>query len=723
MYLKGNFKKYIFRGDNNYVIGLFKVSEALDSAYVNKTITFTGYFAPLNENDLYKLEGDFVTHHKYGIQFNTTSYEVLLPSDRDNVIEFLSSDLFKGIGKRKASLIVDTLGDDALSVILEDKSVLYDIKSLKMEQCDLIYDTLVSYKSSYEKVMRLIGIGFSMKDALRINDFYDSNFVFLDNPYQMINDIKEITFSKIEKIRDKLGISFDDINRVSEGIIYVMNELSFRSGDVYHNYNNILKYSSRLLGVSSDVISLGLSNLVKENRVLIDDDKYYLRTLYNSEMYIARRISLFTDSFSNNNYDKYIEEIESEYSFSFNEDQRKALVNSFNHRISIVTGGPGTGKTTIIKAMVRLYQKIHGTRESELEKEVCLLAPTGRASKRMSFLANFPSYTIHRFLKWQKEEDSFLVNEDNKSDVKFVIVDEVSMLDMNLFYNLLLGLNANVRIVLIGDYNQLPSVGCGQILKDLILSDVVPVTYLKKLYRQDGDSNINLLAEDIINNRFDFSLFNKSDDLTFVSCSESDLKDVLRDFIVTYKDMSIYNFQVLCPIYKGNNGIDGLNNFIQDIVNGKDSLKNEVLHDGFLYREGDKVLHLVNNIDDNVFNGDIGEVIRVESGKKGKSIIIDFDNNIVRYGLSNFDNFRLGYTVSVHKAQGSEFDVVIIPILSSYGSMLYKKLIYTGITRAKKRLILLGDADALKRGILRDRDDDRNTSLKDFLISCINDKK
>ena len=178
-----------------------------------------------------------------------------------------------------------------------------------------------------------------------------------------------------------------------------------------------------------------------------------------------------------------------------------------------------------------------------------------------------------------------------------------------------------------------------------------------------------------------------------------------------------------CVLYKGNNGIDGLNNFIQDIVNGKDSLKNEVLHDGFLYREGDKVLHLVNNIDDNVFNGDIGEVIRVESGKKGKSIIIDFDNNIVKYGLSNFDNFRLGYTVSVHKAQGSEFDVVIIPILNSYGSMLYKKLIYTGITRAKKRLILLGDADALKRGILRDRDDDRNTSLKDFLISCINNKK
>ena len=722
MYIKGNFKKYIYKGSNNYTVGLFKITEAPDNNYVNKTITFTGYFPPLNETDLYKLEGNFIFHYKYGEQFNTTSYETLLPTDKDNIIEFLSSPLFKGIGKRKATLLVETLGNNALSLIIKDKSVLYNIKSLKLEQCDLIYDTLINYKSSYDKVMKLIKIGFSMKDAIKINEFYKENIVFLDNPYQMINDIKEITFAKIEKVREKLRISLNDINRVSEGIIYVMNELSFQNGNVYHSYNDIEKNSLKLLNIDENTLTLGLSNLVKENKILILDDKYYLKTLYDNEKYIAKRIALFSSNFTNKNYDKYIKEIEKEFNITLDTDQKTALTNCYNHKFSIITGGPGTGKTTIIKAILSLFQKIYGP-SNNLEETVALLAPTGRASKRMSHMTNFPSYTIHRFLKWQKEDNSFLINENNKSDIKFVIIDEASMIDMNLFYNLLLGLNANIRIVLIGDYNQLPPVGCGQILKDLISSDMIPVTYLKKIYRRSANSNINLLAEDIINNKIDFNLFNKSDDLTFVTCSETDFKNILKEFIITYKDMSIYNFQVLCPIYKGKNGIDNLNNLIQDTLNKKDNTKIEIYHNGTIFRENDKILHLVNNIEDNIFNGDIGEITYIYKDSSGKNVIIDFDGNIVKYDSHNFDNFRLGYCCSVHKAQGSEADIVIFPILNSYGSMLYKKLIYTAITRAKKRLILIGDKDALYKGIQTDKDDQRNTSLKDFLISCINQKK
>lgn len=717
-YIKGNFKKYIFRSDNGYVVGLFKVRET-DLDLNVKTITFTGFFNELNEMDLYKLEGNLITHSKYGTQFETKSYEIVLPEDKDHIIDFLSSELFKGIGEKKAIKIVDTLGEDCLEKILKDKNVLYDVKTLTTKQIDTIYYTLVDYKSSYEEVMNLIKIGFSMKEALKIQKLYKQNtFEILKNPYQMISDIKEITFMKLEKLRVKLNIERTDINRISEGILYVMDDLSFKFGNTYHSYNDIIYYSKKVLMVDEELISSGIANLIKNNKLLIDDDKYYKIEVYNSEMYIAKRLSLLSKSYKPNNFDKYIEEIENDFRCTFNKEQKDAITKALLNKISIITGGPGTGKTTIIKAITSLYQKINKISDLKLIEEVVLLAPTGRASKRMMNETNLPSYTIHRFLKWQKEEDSFIINEENKSDAKFVIVDEASMLDNNLFYNLLLGLKSDCRIVLIGDYNQLPSVGSGQVLKDLIESDMLSVTYLKKLYRQEEASSINLFAHDIINNNIDFSLFNKEDDLTFVECTKDTLKENLKDFIVTYQDMSIYDIQILAPLYKGDNGIDSLNVFVQDILNKKDFSKDETIHDGVLYRNGDKVLHLVNNVDFNVFNGDIGEIIRILKGKS-KQIIIDFDGNIVEYTPSNYDNFKLGYTISIHKAQGSEFSVVIIPILNSYGPMLYKKLIYTAVTRAKQKLILLGEISALKKAILTDKDESRKTSLKNFLIECI----
>lgn len=718
-YIKGNFKKYIFRSDNNYVVGLFKVRET-DLELSNKTITFTGYFDELNELDLYKLEGNIVEHDKYGVQFACSFYEVVLPEDKDHVVDFLSSELFKGIGEKKALKIVSCLGDDCLDKIISDKDVLREVPSLTNKQIDTIYDTLCDYKSSYEKVMNLISYGFSMKEALKIQNLYRNNTDdIFSNPYKLVDDIKDISFLRIERIRNKFDIALNDVNRVSQGIIYVMNNLSFRTGNTYLTYDEIMFYSKKLLMVSEDDISSSIANLIMNNRVLIDDDKYYLVETYNSEMYIAKRLSLLTKSYNVSKIDKYLDEVQNEFNCIFNDDQVNAIKSALSNKISIITGGPGTGKTTIIKAITSLYQKINKLSSLKLCEDVVLLAPTGRASKRMSMESRLPSYTIHRFLKWQKEEDTFLINEENKSSAKFVIVDEASMLDTNLFYNLLLGLSIDCKIVLIGDYNQLPSVGAGQVLKDLIESDMIPVTYLKKLYRQEEASYINLFAHDIINNKFDFSLFNKSDELTFVECFKDNLKENLSDFIMTYKDMSFYDFQVLAPMYKGDNGIDSLNTYIQDILNKKDFGKEEVVHDGVLYREGDKVLHLVNNVDNNVFNGDIGEVIRIMKGKT-KEMILDFDDNLVKYTPSNYENFKLGYAISIHKAQGSEFSVVVIPILNSYNPMLYKKLIYTAVTRAKKRLILVGEVSALEKAIMTDRDESRKTSLKKFIISCMN---
>lgn len=717
-YIKGNFRKYIFRSDKNYVVGLFKVYET-DLEGLGSTVTFTGYFGDLNETDSYLFNGELVNHDKYGKQFNVTSYEVLLPSDEDHIIDFLSSELFKGIGLKKAKSIVDTLGSNCLTLILDNKDVLRSVSGVTSKQIDVIYDSLFMYKSSYDKMLNLVSIGFSMKDALKIEKYYGNNIdLVLTSPYQMIGDIPDITFSHIEKLRGNLGILLDDLDRVSYGIIYVLENLSFRTGNTYSNYSELISYSKRVLGVSEDVINKGIANLVNLGKMFTYDDRYILMDSYDSEMYIAKGISALSREFDNLSYCDEICSLEEKLGFVFNKEQRDAIEKAFNFNFSIITGGPGTGKTKVVKAITSLYRVINNFSRKELLENLVLLAPTGRASKRMSIESGLPSYTIHRFLKWQKEENTFLINEDNKSDAKFVIIDEASMLDNALFYNLLLGLKANCHIVMIGDYNQLPSVGAGQVLKDLISSDVIPVTYLKTLYRQDSNSNINFLAHDIISGKLDMSLFNESDDLTFVSSDGNNLKDCLNDFLITYKDMSSYDLQVLVPMYKGDNGIDSLNMYMQGILNEKDNFKNEFLHNGIIYREGDKVIQLVNSVEDNVFNGDIGEIIRVVKGKK-REVVCGFDNNIVNYGVSSFENFKLGYAISIHKSQGSEFKVVILPVLNSYNYMLYRKLIYTAVTRAKDKLIVIGEESALRRAILTDRDENRKTLLKELIISCI----
>ena len=717
-YIKGNFRKHIFKGDGGYVVGLFRISET-DLDIDSKTITFTGYFDELNEIDTYIFNGDLVNHHKYGEQFNVSSYEIIMPTDKDHIIEFLSSPLFKGIGAKKAEKIVDTLGVNCLDDIVSDYDLLLSVKGVTKKQRDIIYDTLLEYKSSYEEVMNLIKMGFSMKDSLLIKDLYKHNTEeILKNPYSIIEYIPEITFPKIEKIRTKLEIDISDINRVSSGIVYVIENINFRTGNTYTSNKELIYYAKRLLSVSEDVITSGISNLIENDKLLIDGDKYYLVDVYNSEKYIAERLGILTSFFGTKKYDKDLDLLEKEFNCKFDKEQKKAIESALNNKISIITGGPGTGKTTIIKAITNLYKKQNKLSDHTLIQDICLLAPTGRASKRISDETNLPSSTIHRFLKWQKESNTFMINEENKSNVKFVIIDEVSMLDTELFYNLLLGLKADTKILLIGDYNQLPSVGAGQVLKDLIESDIISVTYLKKIYRREEGSNINIFAYDMINNKIDLDLLNETPELTFVECSSKELKNVLKDFIITYKDLSIYDIEVLAPIYKGINGIDDLNNFIKSILNEKDITKNEIDYGDITYREKDKVIHLVNSVENNVFNGDIGEILRIDS--KNKEMIIDFDNNLVTYKKSNFDNIRLAYTISVHKAQGSEFSIVIVPILNNYAGMLYKKLIYTAVTRARQKLILLGEKEALLKAVQTDRDENRKTSLKEFLINSIN---
>ena len=418
------------------------------------------------------------------------------------------------------------------------------------------------------------------------------------------------------------------------------------------------------------------------------------------------------------NIEEEVAVLEQEMGICYNKDQKEAIICANTANFLVITGGPGTGKTTIMKAIIELYKRLNKYSNRDLDDKIALLAPTGRAAKRMSEATFYKASTIHRFLKWNKDNDSFQVNEYNKSKVSFVLIDEASMIDTYLFSNLLKGLSVNTKIILVGDADQLPSVGPGQILHDIIASNMLDVCYLKELYRQGKDSNIISLAYDIRNNSLNKNIFNISDDLTFIECSDSDVLDEISNIASVYKDLSYKDFQVLAPMYKTINGIDNINNKLQNIFNKASKNKKSLTVGDYMLREGDKVIQLSNMPDDNVYNGDIGLISRIVL-KPNKEVYIDFDGNVVKYTPSSFNKFRLAYAISIHKSQGSESDVVIIPLVKSFKKMLYRKLIYTGITRSKKSLFLIGDYKALELAVSNTSTDLRRTSLKDFLINGI----
>ena len=603
-FIKGNFKQYIFRSDKGYVVGLFKIKDASDDLkkYLSKTITFTGYFNTLNETDLYIFYGKTNIHEKYGEQFMVDTYEITLPNDKDNIVEFLSSKLFPKIGEKTATKIVEVLGENCLDSILNNPDILYDVPTVTKNQKEIIETNLLKHQQSYKVIVDLNKLGFSTKDSLKIYNTYKEKTmeVIKYNPYILVEDIYEISFKKIDSLKANFDIKEDDSRRIKSCIKYILNELSFASGNTYFLINDILIYLKKVLFIDDYELFVScLNSLVENKEVILEDNKYYLKKMYEAEKYIAKRIFSLSNDYTKDNIvsSNILESFEKEYNIKFSSEQITAITEAISNKFLVITGGPGTGKTTIIKTITKIYQQMNNYSLFELEKHLALLAPTGRASKRITEQSAFPSSTIHRFLKWNKEDDTFNINFDNPSEVDFVIIDESSMIDTYLFYNLLLGLKKSTKIVLIGDYNQLPSVGPGQVLKDIIDSNCSNVVKLNKLYRQEENSNISLFAYNINNNIIDFDIFNNGEDLIFKECNSDNLKECLKEYILKYQFMNINKFQVLAPIYKGDNGIDDLNYFIQDLINKRSVSKNEILFNGVIYRQDDKVLQLVNNIE------------------------------------------------------------------------------------------------------------------------------
>lgn len=726
-YIKGNYRRSIYQNSQGYNIGLFKVMDTDDEKladYIAHIITFTGYFHELNDMDTYLFYGKLVTHPKYGEQFQVDNYERCKPEEKDSIIEFLTSGLFKGIGEKKAKAIVDVLGKDTLKIILENPDNLILIPGVTKKNIEVLHTKLQEYESSYETILILTELGFSTKDAMIVYNFYKNKTknIIDTNIYKIIEDIYNMTFKKIDAIALKSGLEKTASIRVEASIIYIMNELSNAYGHSYYFKEEIASYLPRVLGVNiTEKLFLdSLESLEKNLSIVKKEDRYYLKEMYESETLITKRFRMLSreEDIVIKDIDSKIKELENLFGITYNDQQFSAIKNSLLKKILIITGGPGTGKTTIMKGITELYRTINKLSYEQLQEKIALLAPTGRAAKRMSESTLLRASTIHRFLKWQKETNKFQVNEYNKSRVEFVIIDEGSMIDTYLMASLLKGISANCKIILVGDDHQLPSVGPGQVLHDLIESNCLQKVELTELYRQGKDSNILTLAYDIRQGEVNEEVFNIGDDLTFIKATSSQVVENVLEITDTYQDLSYKEFQILCPMYKTIAGIDEINRHVQNKVNPKSKNKKEIQYGDVIFRENDKVLQLTNMPDENVYNGDIGIIKEIKISPK-KEIIIDFDNNIVKYTPSNFNNFRLAYAISIHKAQGSEFDVVIIPIVRNYNKMLYRKLIYTGITRSKKKLYLIGDINALKYAVSNNNSDIRRTSIKDYLQNGI----
>ena len=727
IYIKGHYQRSIYQNSNGYHIGLFKVKETNSeelTPFLDKIITFTGYFHELNDIDTYLFFGKMVEHPKYGTQFNVTSYERCKPEEKDAIVEFLTSGLFKGIGEKKAKSIVDVLGKDTLSIILEHPDNLILIPGITKKNIDTLHNKLKEYESSYETVLYLSNLGFSTKDSMLVYNYYKDRVkeIIHDDIYQLEYSIYELSFKKIDSIALKNGVLKDSFIRIKAAILYIMEEVSNAYGHSYFFYDEIFGYLPRVLltSISESSYQEAMNSLIMDMKVIQKDEKYYLKDMYEAECLIVKRFRLLAHKEEEEfpNLEEHFSEMEDIFGISYNEIQKQAILESVKKNFLVITGGPGTGKTTIMKGIIELYKDVHKLSYEKLADQVALLAPTGRAAKRMSDATLMPASTIHSFLKWQKDSNKFQVNEYHKSKVNLVIIDEASMIDTLLMASLLRGISANCKIIMVGDSYQLPSVGPGQLLHDVIASGKLPVIELKELYRQGKDSNILTLAYDIRNGCVEDDVFNQDEDLTFIECQDDQVISSLMDVSSTFKDLSYKEFQILAPMYKGRYGIDIINNQLQTIFNPKDASKKEVVVGDVIFREGDKVIELTNMPEENIFNGDIGIISQIITSP-AKKIIVDFDGNEVTFTAANFNKFRLAYAISIHKSQGSEFDVVVMPLVQGYRKMLYRKLVYTGITRSKKMLYLIGDKKALKQAVSNTSSDVRRTTIQEFLENGI----
>ena len=710
-YIKGNVRKILYENDNGYRVGLFKVKETNDedmTEYSNKTITFNGVFLPLSNDIIYTFYGKLVRHPRYGLQYQVENYEINEIDDNDGIIMYLSSGLFKGIGPKIAKNLVDIFGVETIDAIKKRDTRVLTVSGMTQKKFENLVTELNKSSRDEENILELSKLGLTTKESFLILKKYSENIkkILEDNIYLLQNDID---FKKLDNIFLKTESEFDK-RRVKALIKHLIMTICFDKGDTIVNkedlYVNINGYFSTPLDVSS--YKTYLEELESENEIITINDDIALYYFYETENILANKIknlSSTTSHISKKTLDGYIENYEKINNIKLNKDQKDAIKGSLINNFYIITGGPGTGKTTIIKAVVDIYSSINESKEGD----ITLLAPTGRSAKRMMESIGRKASTIHKFLKWNGETETFQVNIYNPSNTKFVVIDEVSMVDIFLMKNLFDGLLNNIKLIFVGDSNQLPSISPGNILYDLLQVKDIERTELSKIYRTKKNSYINDFANDI-KNKVTKDKYESYSDFSFIECNEMHIKQMIKEISLKAieKGINKESFQVLAPMYKGENGIELLNQVMQSIFNPENVDKKEILIRGIIYREGDKVIQLVNDVDNNIYNGDIGIIESIIIGQK-TIMIVNYNGIKVKYDNKKFEEITHAFAISIHKSQGSEYENVIMVISKSFKRMLYNKLIYTGVTRAKKSLVIIGSTEYLNYGINRDYAENRKT--------------
>ena len=729
-YIKGKIRNTIYQTDSGFFVGLFRIKETNDDDIkdlVNKTITITGTMLDANTEDNYILYGEYTSHDRFGKQYKFNNYEKILPTTSDGIIEFLSSSLIKGCGAKTAKKIVEVFGDDTINKIKESHTNLLLVPGITEDKAFKIYNSVLASSQADDTIVKLKTLGFSIPESIKIfNRYKEKAMNLVDTNIYLLKEI--IPFNKLDSIFLNSN-SYDDEIRVKACILEGMQLLSDSNGDTYYFKEEIIDILRSKFKLILDEVYIDnlLKSLIHDEFIIVDDNRYYLNNIFQMEVDIAENLKDIINYPLKKikNIEDRIKDLEDILNVNYNNEQEDAIKKSLENRVTIISGGPGTGKTTIINAICKLYVEAYKLSPIDIITNIALLAPTGRAAKKMSESTHLPSSTIHRFLKWNKDTDSFGVNEYNKNHHKLVIVDEVSMIDTYLMDSLLKGLNSDIQLILVGDSFQLPSVGYGLILSDLIESNKFKYCPLSKIYRQSDNSYIAYLAREIKEHNLSTNYLDKKDDYNFLPVESINIKTMIKKVIEKSikKGLKDKDIQILAPMYKGENGIDNLNILMQELFNPKDKKKKETTVGQVIFRENDKVLQLANNPDCNVFNGDIGYIKSIDTvvnPRKTDIITIDFDGNYVEYKKEDMSMIKHAYAITIHKSQGSEFPHVIMPISKNYNKMLYNKLIYTGVSRAKKSLVLIGEQTAFEVAVNNDYSTNRKTTLKEFIEKIFN---
>lgn len=722
--LEGSVDRIIFRNpENGYSIIDLDTGEEL--------MTVVGNIGNVDEGEELCLLGEYTTHKKYGQQFRAEYCERKLPATSHAIKKYLSSGAVKGIGPTLAGRIVDTFGDATFDIMENHPEELIKVKGISPKKLDEISQEFRRLFGIRTLMIEFSGYGLTPATAVRYWQRWGqfSMEVLADNPYTLCDHGIDVPFSKVEDIARNMGIETNNLNRMRAGIAYVLVENAM-SGHTCLPSNKLREITCRALGITEEEFDSTLEYELQEENLgeyLKNGRKFiFLSDYYKAENYIAERLAVLADFFkdTNGNFSDLIDMEEARKGIKYEKRQREAISLAMSCGFMILTGGPGTGKTTTLNAIISLYEQ-HGL-------NVMIAAPTGRAAKRISDLTGYEARTIHRMLGVLGEnagKTKFDHNEDNPLQCDLLIIDEMSMVDTLLFESLLRGLKLSCRLIMVGDSDQLPSVGAGNVLKDMIDSDKIPYVKLTEIFRQAQESCIVTNAHKILNGEMpdlsrvdsDFFFMPRQD---YDTAAETIMQLVKTRLPAAYEFAPIDDIQVLSPSRKGVLGVVELNRRLQEELNPHKSGQYEVKNLSYTFRAGDKVMQIKNNYDivwrrgeengAGIFNGDIGVIEEIRRGEA--AVHVSFEGRKVIYSTEMLDQLELAYAITVHKSQGSEFPAVVIPIIGGFEKLYYRSLLYTAVTRAKKILIIVGSQNSIRYMIQNDRRALRYTCLKDMIM-------